>query len=141
MRRVIGFQRQATAGAAPVDTFFDRVIKYIPSDVVGAWIALTGLVAGAAGIPRGRVLWVLFGVMTAITFAWTLKQTSLAGAPPARTQAAVSTGSFIVWVFALGGPFATLSWYVPVYGSIVLIVYTLFIGLVVPKESSSPAPV
>lgn len=134
MRRIIATQRQANVGAVQLDSFFDRIIKYIPSDIVGAWVALTGLVAGASGIPSTRVLWIVFAVMTVITFAWTLRQTAVPGVPPARTQAAISTGSFVVWVFALGGPFSSLSWYAPVYGSIVLIVYTLTIGLILPKE-------
>jgi hypothetical protein len=140
MRRIVASQRQATAGAVKLDTFFDRVMKYIPADIVGAWVALTGLVAGAAGIPTARVLWGVFAVMMAITFAWTLKQTAMEGAPPARMQAAISTGSFAVWVFALGGPFASLSWYAPVYGSIVLILYTLVVGLVVPGEAVHGGP-
>ena len=135
MRRILATQRQASAPAVQLDSFFDRVIKYIPTDIVGAWVALTGLIAGAAGISKARVLWVVFATMTVITYVWTLKQTAVAGAPPARAQAAISTGSFVVWVFALGGPFANLTWYAPVYGSILLIVYTLAIGLVVPKES------
>jgi hypothetical protein len=136
MRRIVATQRQAAAaGPVQLDSFFDRVIKYVPADIVGAWVALTGLVAGAAGIPSARVLWIVFAVMTVITFAWTVKQTAVPGAPPAMTQAVISTGSFVVWVFALGGPFSSLTWYAPVYGSILLILYTLAIGLVVPKES------
>jgi hypothetical protein len=134
MRRIVAAQRQAAGSAAPLDSFFDRVIKYIPSDIVGAWVALTGVIAGAQGIPTGIVLWVVFAAMMVITYFWTLRQTAQPGELPARTQAGVSTGSFIVWVFALGGPFAYLSWYVPVYGSIALILYTLITAFIVPKE-------
>jgi len=134
MRRVTPTQLQASGGADQVDGFFDRVVKYIPSDIVAAWTALTGLVAGATAIPANRVLWILFAVMTVLTYVWTLRQTALPGARPARTQAAIATVSFVVWVFALGGPFAGVAWYAPVYGSIALIIYTLSVGLVVPRE-------
>jgi hypothetical protein len=77
--------------------------------------------------------------MVAITFFWTLKQTSLAGYRPATTQAIVATGSFIVWAFALGGPFESVSWYRNVYGSILLILYTLLVGMLVPKDAAAPA--
>jgi hypothetical protein len=56
------------------------------------------------------------------------------GMRPAITQAAIATVSFAIWVFAVGGPFATMSWYDSLYGALVLIAYTLVIGLVNPRE-------
>jgi hypothetical protein len=53
------------------------------------------------------------------------------------TQTAISTGAFAVWVFALGGPFASLVFYRPSYGSIVLIMYTLVVALITPPEDNS----
>ena len=45
--------------------------------------------------------------------------------------------AFVVWVFALGEPFNSLSFYSPVYGSILLILYNLIIPLINPVESKS----
>jgi hypothetical protein len=45
--------------------------------------------------------------------------------------------AFAVWVFALGGPFAALSFYHSIYGSLVLVLYTLLIGLVNPRDPVS----
>lgn len=39
-------------------------------------------------------------------------------------QVLISTIAFVVWVFAIGGPFASLDWYKPVYGGIALILVT-----------------
>ena len=55
------------------------------------------------------------------------------GRRPPATQAIISTGAFAVWVFALGGPFQ----FVPgreVYGSLLLILYTLVVALIDPRE-------
>lgn len=120
-------------GRAGVDTYFDKVVKYIPADIVGAWVAVTGLVSSASGIPRQTVLWIAFGVGLILTAMWTLKQTALPGRPPAITQSIISTGAFAVWVFALGGPFQDVPGQ-PVYGSLLLILYTLVVALVNPKE-------
>src|SRR2546427_5941942 len=125
----------AAAGAQPVeiDTYFDKVLKYIPADIVGAWVAVTGLIASARDIPRQTTLWVAFGIGLILTSWWTWKQ---AGAPGQRapvTQTIISTGAFAVWVFALGGPFQ----HVPgqqVYGSLLLILYTLVVALINPME-------
>lgn len=122
--------------SVPVDGYFDRVIKYIPSDVVAAWTAVTGLVNVDAEAPKTTLLWILFGIFTLLTAGWTWKQTTKDGKLSATIQILLSTVSFIIWVFALGGPFASLEgFYRPLYGSLVLIVYTLAVGLVIPKES------
>ncbi len=128
-----GAAAAALAPAPAVDTYFDKVVKYIPADIVGAWVAVTGLVSSASGIDRQTVLWVAFGIGLILTAWWTLKQTALPGRPPAVTQAIISTSAFAVWVFALGGPFQ----YVPgqqLYGSLLLILYTLVVALIDPKE-------
>lgn len=115
------------------DTYTDKLLKYIPADVVGAWVAVTGLVASAKDVPQTTVLWVAFAVGLVMTAWWTLKQTSVPGRPPATGQVAISTGSFAVWVFALGGPFKDIPGQ-SLYGSLLLIFYTLFVARITPKE-------
>jgi hypothetical protein len=135
-RRVRALPLNVQAAAAqPVkpDTYFDKLLKYIPADIVAAWVAVTGLVSSAHDIPRQTVLWVAFGIGLILTAWWTWKQATVPGRRPPVTQAVVSTGAFAVWVFALGAPFQ----YVPgreVYGSLLLILYTLVVGLIDPKE-------
>jgi hypothetical protein len=127
----------ATGAAAPpqeFDTYFDKAVKYIPADIVAAWVAVTGLVASAPDIPRATILWVAFGIGLILTAWWTWKQAAAPGRRPPVTQAIVSTGAFAVWVFALGGPFQ----HVPgqrVYGSLLLILYTLVVALINPPEA------
>ena len=135
---VVWPKAQAAAGAPPIspgeiDTYFDKVVKYIPADIVSAWVALTGLVSSARDIPRQPILWVAFGIGLILTAWWTWKQAALPGRRPPATQAIVSTGAFAVWVFALGGSFQ----HVPgreVYGSLLLILYTLVVALIDPRE-------
>lgn len=136
-RRVITTQLQASTGTR-VDSYFDKLVKYIPTDIVGAWIAIIGLVKSADDIPQNALLWGLFVFFVLLTGLWTLRQTSEPKKPPARIQTLISTGAFIVWGFALGEPFSSLSWYHPVYGSIALIMYSLIVPLINPSESSKP---
>jgi hypothetical protein len=133
-RRITTKQLQANFPGTKVDTYFDKVVKYIPADIVGAWVAVTGLINSGSNIPRGALLWIAFAIGIILTAIWTLKQTTIPGKPPAITQTAVSTGAFIIWVFALGDPFATLEWYRPLYGSLFLILYTLIVALINPSE-------
>jgi hypothetical protein len=128
-RRVQTVQLQAATGATPPDTYFDKVVKYIPADIVAAWVAVTGLVK-SANAPASAVLWVCFAAGVLITAAWTWKQTSVKGRAAATKQIIISTVAFGVWVLALGAPFDTLEWYRPLYASLVLIGYTLVVALI-----------
>jgi len=90
MRRIVSVERQAVGGGVSIDSYFDRIIKYIPADVVCAWVAVTGLIAGSNEVPKTTLLWVMFVVLAVITMAWTLKQTAAPGRPPAVTQVALA---------------------------------------------------
>ncbi len=134
-RRIITTNYHATPDTtARIDGYFDRILKYIPADVVGAWIAVSGIISTAPVASRGVALWSSFIFGIAFTVVWTWRQTSGAKSPPAVTQIALSTAAFIVWVFAFGGPFQTLDWYQPFEGSLALIGFTLVSGLVIPGE-------
>ena len=134
-RRIITTSLESRgAGAAP-DTYFDRVIKYIPTDIVAAWIAIIGAIKSApADIPKTTVLWIVFAAMLPFTAVWTWRQTEAPDLPPAIIQIVVATGAFIVWVFALGGPFESFTWYRALYGSLLLIFYTLLVGAIYPDR-------
>jgi hypothetical protein len=127
---VISSQLQVAGKAGAPDTYFDKVVKYIPSDIVAAWTAATGLIKSAANVPTNTVLWICFAVGILLTAAWTWRQTNIANQPPAKKQILISTIAFGVWVFALGAPFDALGWYRPLYASLLLICYTLVVGLV-----------
>jgi len=136
MRRIVTSKYQAKGGPPDVDTFFDRVVKYIPTEIVSAWVAVKGLVAAAAVQSKELILWICFGVGVILTALYMLKRTAQPGQPPAVTQTAIATGAFIVWVFALGEPFTSLLGAAQqgLIGSLLLIGYTLVAGLIIPKE-------
>lgn len=142
-RRIVTTELQAVTGSVPVDTYFDRVVKYIPADIVSAWVFVSSVINSSSDdLPKAVVLWIAFGCGVVLTALWTLKQTAQPKKPPAVKQTLISTGAFAVWVFALGGPFVNLAVYRPLYGSLVLVLYTLLVALVVPKErkhASKPA--
>lgn len=122
-----------------IDSFFDRVIKNIPGDIVAGWTAVLGMFGASQGeligdFRRTDILWVLWALLTVITFFWTLRQTRAPGAQPAWTQIFISTFAFVVWALALGVPFNTLGFYDSRLAAAILIVYTLAVGAVQPRE-------
>lgn len=135
-RAIISTSLNSAAGAAPVDKYFDRVVKYIPGDVVAGWVAADGVIKGSARKPSPAILWTVFGFGLCFCAAWTYKQVAKTNKSVAPLQALVSTLAFVVWVYALGGPFPDwLGWYNPMIGSLVLIGFSLGVGLIVPAES------
>ena len=133
-RRIITRKLLAEGETLKLDNYYDKLLKYIPADVVAAWIVVNALITSASGIATAAFLWVAFGIGVILTAVWTWKLTSQPGKATAWTQILISTGAFIVWVFALGGPFATLSFYKPLYGALLMILYTLVVPLINPPE-------
>ncbi len=126
----------AHGGNAQVDTYFDKVIKYIPADVVAAWTVVSSMVAsGGDDFPQATVLWIAYAFGIVMTALWTWKQTQEGRKPPAKTQIAIAAVAFAIWVAALGGPFDFWPLYQRLYGSLLLIAYTLAVGLITPPEN------
>jgi hypothetical protein len=136
-RRIVWTEYESSESKVKIDGYFDRLLKYIPADVVGLWLTGSGLVQSQAdNQTRIGLLWMLFVVGLVFSFFWTRKQTAEAKKPIAWQQILLSCGSFFVWVFAIGGPFAELPLYKPLYGSLLLLIYTSFIPLLpAPPES------
>jgi len=138
-RRIIATQLQSRGAGQEVDTYSDKLLKNIPAEIIAAWVTASNLINSASDTPKNTVLWIAFLIGVVLTVFWTKKQTDVKGLPTAWTQISIATGSFVVWVFALGGPFASLSFYRPLYGALLLILYTLVVPLITPKESTVSA--
>ena len=129
-RRIVWYAYESNESEAKIDGYFDRLLKYIPADVVGLWLTGSGLIQSQTDdVPRLGLLWLLFVAGLVLSFFWTRKQTQEAKKLTEWRQIFLSCGSFAVWVFAIGGPFAELSLYKPIYGSILLLIYTSTIPL------------
>jgi hypothetical protein len=116
------------------DQFTDRLLKYIPAEVVVVYVFVEGLIRNApAEVPRGKVLWGVFFFLLAGTWVYLARVQRVSK----KAQLAISTLAFAVWVFSLGGPFQSFSWYNPFYGSVLLPLYTFGISAL---KVESPVP-
>jgi len=130
-RRVREFSLQSTQGGGDADKYLDRVVKYVPADVVAAWTAAVALIKATTGIPSTTVLLISFAVVLGITFWWTLHVTKEAAQPPAYKQAIIAVVAFAVWVLALGDlndALQMIGGWNQVYAKLILIVFTLVSG-------------
>jgi hypothetical protein len=110
------------------DTYMSRVLKYIPSEIVMAYVAVEGVLRASYGPSNGRetLLWITLAILTLLTPLWLWRVMRVRHLP----QVFVSTLSVPVWLFALGGPFEYLAWYRPALGSVVLPIYTLIVPII-----------
>ncbi len=138
-------------GGAPADGYLDRIVKSIPSQVIAfytaglVWLqsgnqaAVAGnsqaIAAGAsapASAPNPK-LWIAFALGVVLTPFLTYRQTHEENKPPAYRQIIIATVSFVIWAFATGGPFQTLSFWSAGVATLVLAAYTLALGAI-PAE-------
>lgn len=107
------------------DDYTSRLLKYIPTEVIALYLTLASLIRS---VEETGISWEWFiflvGVIATPLYLWRLQRVHK------TLQLVLSTVAFIVWVFAIGGPFAQLAWYAPVYGGILLCIYTFLIPVI-----------
>jgi hypothetical protein len=121
-----------TARGAPVpspDRYMSKLVKYIPAEIVGAYLVGEAAIAGIASPPPANILWIWWGFLAVLCPFWIAFATRTPGFPVAWFQTLVAPVAFTAWVFAMGGPFAATWAYPPAYGSLVLVASTLLIPL------------
>ncbi len=113
------------------DSYFEKLVKLIPADIVAAYVAIAGLLSEHNNQPLW-LTWSVFGGLLALTPLYVCYiKTDPPGLVSSKTfHCLTSCLAFTAWVFALGGPFATLKWYQPYLGSICLILVTLIIPVI-----------
>lgn len=111
------------------DSYFEKLIKYIPADIVAAYVAIAGILQENGNQPLW-LTWSVFATLLALTplYVCFVKTTPKGFLSAKCFHWVTACLAFTVWVFALGGPFAaTFEWYRPYFGSVALILTTLII--------------
>jgi len=119
----------ATVPGGEADGYTDKIVKYVPADVIAAWTAAIAVIKGASTLSPWLILVCLL-VGLAVTYWWTLRQTATEHQPPAYWQAFIAAIAFLVWVLALGDLNDVLPAWHPEYGKLILIGFTLISGKV-----------
>ena len=115
-----------------MDSYKDRILKYIPAEAIALYITLYGLASAQLGnelyfLSLSWAIFIICGI-GAVLYLWRIEHVQ------DGVQLVVSELAYIVWVFSLGvTPFAGFSWYNPVFGALVLPVYTFLIPLIDEK--------
>jgi hypothetical protein len=118
-------------GGVPIpteDDYLTKVVKYVPIEVLGAYLVISGTITsnitnkGDLAAWLGYVL-IGFAVIT-LLYVWRVLNVVR------LTQLAVSVVGLGVYVFAVGGWFATTTWYHSWYAAIALPLFALLVAIV-----------
>jgi hypothetical protein len=116
----------AAAAAPAPDGYNDRVLKYIPAEVVTLYLSVDGLVRAKQN--SAALSWGLFafGLLATILY---LRFSAGVTKP---LQLVVSAVAFCVWAISIGSPSTYIPGYDAVYGAIALPIFTFVAGLIKP---------
>lgn len=122
--------------------FTNKLVKLVPTEIVGAYMVLAGMLGYAYEVTRATqqmpdpelkaiLIQVVFFILLALTplYLWRISRVSN------LAQLVVTTISYVVWVYTLGGPFVVWGIYHSVIGSVVLVLWSVTTPLLV-----SPSP-
>ena len=106
----------------PTQRYGDRLLKLIPSEIIAAYVAVQGM------IPEDAGPWFLLAVTVLMMIMTPFYLKRFQGVIHS-TQLAVSTVSFLIWVYTLGGPFRFWGLYRSWFASVLLVIWTLAVPL------------
>lgn len=113
----------------------EKLLKYFPGEALALYFTLDPLVREAF-LGDGQKLGLWASLILAVVFCWLFLRRFWN--IESQLQLAISSGTLVLYVAAIGGPFATLDSYKPIYGVIAAVVATAFM-IFVPSEEL-PAP-
>jgi len=110
--------------------YLGRLLKLIPSEIIAAYVAIQGF------IPANSAKWGLT-IVSLVLLILTPIYLKMAQNVEKNSQIFVSTLSFVVWVYSMGGPFVLWNIHQPWISSAVLLLWTLFIPQLFKTKDNS----
>jgi hypothetical protein len=116
------------------DDRFQKLLKFIPSESIGLYIGLDGIIR-SAGTDSSRLrLWLGILLVICVLFTWLYLRRFWH--VTRVSQVAVSTVALIAYVFAIGGVFREFAFYKPWESSFVLVLITAFLAFFDPPGAA-----
>ena len=119
----------AFAGGRTPSGPLERIVKYIPAEVVAIYTAVIGVLASVGNVPRNAVLVLAAaGLAAVVALAWKAPDAAVR-----RAHLIVSPLAFLAWAYPVSAPFLG-DWFIG-YVSAVAQGVILLLGLVIdPQE-------
>lgn len=121
--------------ASGTKAYFDRVAKYVPAEVISAYISANGV--ATLSKHTEIIFYLIFFVCLIFTpiyitrFATTKKES--------WTNGIMASIAFVVWAYATGGGLVKhIGWYDAPTASVILVLFTLASGAIEPVKKQEP---
>jgi hypothetical protein len=140
----VTFDRRPPAnptGTRSADDYLTKLLKYVPPEVIGFYLFTVSIVADRVQGTKLQ-LWLLALLLCSIlgTVLYSRKVLSVRR----KSQMCMGALGFSVYAFAIGGWFATMTWYESWFGSIALATFAIMVRLVnlpeLPTQPVDPQP-
>jgi hypothetical protein len=122
-------------GAQDAKDYLNRVARYVPSEILAAYLTLLPIVIGTtktqAALRMGLLAVILFG-LGLINIPYLLR-VAPAGEPK-RKHVIVSTLAYLAWTYSIGGFWTALGLYHEAIAAILIVFVSLGSGLVIPYQ-------
>ncbi|MDN3581547.1 hypothetical protein [Mucilaginibacter flavus] len=127
----INKQKMGVAGSTEESPYYERLVKLIPGEIISIYVTGQGV------IPKNNntALWAWSAaclVMLVVLRAYGTRGDTggASSTPPQWSAVFISAVSFIIWLYTLGGVFASLAFYQAWVGSLLVITWTFIIPFV-----------
>ena len=118
----------SSSASEKTDEFLGKLAKYIPAEITAAYLFILGIISGVAG-PSSIILWIALIVLAAFAPIYFYYVALKERETPDKAQIIISIPAFLIWAFAIGGPFTTFSWYNQAYGAALVGIATVAIPM------------
>lgn len=105
--------------------YLSRLIKLIPGEVVGLYLVGSGLIP--KNQPISLAIWTFICLLAVVVVTVYGTTDPEKHEPPDWIHVLISSVSFVIWVYTLGGAFAAYNLEVPYIGSLAVLVWTFFV--------------
>lgn len=112
----------APTSGPPLQAYVERLVRLIPSEVVGLYLVGIGVVPHTNKLAQAIWAFVCLGLVVLVR--------AIGSADPGRKvgpewgSVAVSSVSFVIWVYTMPGAFASYNLAVPWVGSLLILAWT-----------------
>ena len=120
-----------TIPQSPFNDFLTNLVKLIPAEIVALYAVVQTFIPMT--LVAHLFLAVPLVVLCPLYLLYAMKVKKI-------DQVVITTVAFVVWIFALGGPFKFISGYAPWMAGIALAVFTLIPPIIYGKRLPHPEP-
>lgn len=112
-------------------TYSERLVKFIPAEVLAGYI-FVGAHTSQFETRESKIIFLLVLIATCLVAIPIQYGRLIPRGRKARKHVLISCGAFVVWAYAIGGPFAAVGWHHPAIASLVMVMFTFLTPLIKP---------